>query len=90
MNLTQKQLTLIFVIGFLVLAALAVMWATTNYQQKTERYKVKLINELQTAYEVIVSSHQENARIVFNTTINQPEILALYRRASTNDEAAQA
>jgi len=90
MNLKQKQHTLIFVISFLVLAGLAVMWTTTNYQQKTERYRAKLINELQTAYEVIVSSHQENARIVFNTVINQPEILTMYRRANTNDDTAQA
>jgi len=75
-----------FLIIFLLSSCIAILLTYQNFESKRDAYYTRLQSELKTAYEVITFANQEIARIFFETHINQPEILELYKQAVYSDE----
>ena len=80
---------IVFLVIFFLAAGLAALVNYRNFEQKRDRYYARLQGELSTAYGVTVFDNQETARIVFDTYINQPEILELYKNANSADESVR-
>jgi PAS domain S-box-containing protein len=85
---TKTQITFFFIA--LLSVGLALLVNYRNFEQKRDAYYARLQDELSVAYGVIVLGNQEDARIVFDTFINKPEILELYKQAASADEARRA
>ncbi|MEA3241691.1 MAG: PAS domain S-box protein, partial [Pseudomonadota bacterium] len=87
MNRTKKTIHIAFLAIFILAAGGAAFLSYRNFEQKRDAYYARLQDELNTAYGVTTFANQETARIVFNTYINKPEILELYKQANSADEA---
>ena len=86
MSLLDKPIRIIYLIVFLLFSVTAIVWINHNYGQKKQRYYSKVIDELRTAYGVIISSNSDTAKIVFKSFVNRPEILEIFKRADSKNE----
>ncbi|MEA3504090.1 MAG: ATP-binding protein [Bacteroidota bacterium] len=89
MNCTKKTIQIISLAIFLLSAGIATLLTYQNFEQKRDAYYIRLQDELSIVYGGITFSNQRSARIVFDTYINQPEILELYQQATSADESVR-
>ncbi len=89
MKLKDNQVRIIHIIALFLFSVIAIIWIRYSYEQKKIEYHIKLIDELQTAYNAIISSYRDAAEVIFKSSIDRSEILDIYQGAYSKDEKAR-
>lgn len=80
-----------WILPLLLVAAVGIFaLLISNHNQTQERYYQDRIGQLDIAYRETVSSYNLAAQLIFDDTVNQPEVLELFSQAKDADEEQQA
>ena len=80
------KIRVFFILLFLSFSSVWIFIISDTYLDKKELYTEKSVNELNVAYQVMISTHRETATLYFEEYINTPDILSLVKQASSVDE----
>ncbi|RLA03531.1 MAG: hypothetical protein DRQ47_04990, partial [Gammaproteobacteria bacterium] len=59
---------------------------TSAQDERIRAYRLKTTEELELSYDIIINSYQRASQIVFNETVNQPEIWQILKNSNATDK----